>query len=98
MKIIKGVKYYSIGEVAKEISRSPRTIKNWYEWANIEERQHKLPVYRTDLDLRGTRFFKEEDIKVLMRFRNSISYGQMSNVSRTKWGERGRIIAKRDKK
>lgn len=81
--------YVTIGYVAKEVGRSVTTIKNWYEWAEKNDRLEELPEMRTDLDEKGTRYFKENDIDKFKTFRDSIKYGMMSDVSREKWGKRG---------
>lgn len=85
-------KYLTIGEVARIIGRSPSTIKNWYEWYNEQSDEVKqvnpLPEYRTDRNEKGTRFFRESDIEILEKFRDSISYGKMAEISRQKWGKR----------
>lgn len=82
--------YITIGEVAKKIGRGVVTIKNWYEWAEKNDRLDMLPEMRRDLDARGTRYFREADIPKLIEFRDSIKYGMMADVNRKKWGERGR--------
>lgn len=98
MKTINGVNYLSIGETAKLVDRSAQTIKNWFKWCSaqgVEPNQVGLPEYRRDLDGKGTYHFKEEDIPALIDFRDSISYGQMSDFNITRWGQRGREIEAR---
>lgn len=93
MKVVDGVKYLTIGEVAKLLSRRTQTIKNWYEWAGTQESlDNPLPELHQDLDARSTRFFKEADIQMLIDFRDSIQYGQLADVNRAKWGERGQVV------
>lgn len=91
MKTINGETYLTIGEVAKIIERGTQTIKNWYEWQD-KERTDELPEIYTDLDAKGTRYFKEEDVPLLAMFRDNIKYGMMASVNRSKWGERGQKI------
>lgn len=86
MKVIDGEKYLTIGEVSKEIGRGVVTIKNWYEYK--DEYGANLPEMFQHFDKKGTRYFKEKDIPKLIAFRDSISYGQLAEVSRRKWGER----------
>lgn len=86
--------YITIGDVAKKIGRGVVTIKNWYEWAEKNDCLDMLPEMRRDLDARGTRFFLESDIDKLIKFRDSIKYGMMADVSRKKWGERGKNTEK----
>lgn len=82
--------FITIGEVSKKIDRGVVTIKNWYEWAERNDKLDSLPEIRRDLDARGTRYFNEDDIPKLIEFRDNIKYGMMSDVSREKWGERGK--------
>lgn len=88
MKRIEDTIYRTIGEVAKMISRGPQTIKNWYAW---QEQEHTdiLPQVFTDLDEKGTRYFRDEDIGLLIHFRDNIKYGMMADFNREKWGVRG---------
>jgi hypothetical protein len=91
MKVVEGVTYYTIGEVAKKITRRTQTIKNWYEYAEAQEGklEHPLPEVYQNLDSRSTRFFKECDIEMIIKFRDNIQYGQLADTNRAKWGERG---------
>jgi hypothetical protein len=89
MKVVNGVNYLSIGEVSEIVERGAQTIKNWYEFA--EENSADLPKVFTDLDKRGTRYFKETDVPMLLDFRDHIKYGMMSSTSRKKWGKRGEV-------
>jgi hypothetical protein len=85
MKIIDGQNYLKIGEVAKLLEKSAQTIKIWYEYA--QENNVELPKYRTDLDARGTRYWKEIDVEKLKAFRDSITKGMMVGTTEKKWGE-----------
>ena len=84
---IDGEDYLSIGGVAKIIGRSPQTIKSWYVWAGDNGVTLPEIVYRGG---KKTRYFLIDDIPKLEEFRDSIKYGQMATVSRTKWGDRGK--------
>lgn len=98
MKTIKGVTYLTIGEVSKKVDRSAQTIKNWYRWCEAEGltlEEVGLPNFRRDLDAKGTYHFREEDIEKLIKFRDSISYGQMSEFNVSRWGKRGKEIESR---
>lgn len=88
MKRIKDTIYHTIGEVAKMINRGPQTIKNWYAWQE-QEQTDILPQVFTDLDEKGTRYFKAEDVGLLIHFRDNIKYGMMADFNREKWGVRG---------
>lgn len=94
MKIIDGIKYLTIGEVAKILERRTLTIKNWYEWAETQTDalEHPLPEVYQDLDQRKTRYFKEEDVSLLIEFKKNIQYGQLADVNRVKWGKKGREV------
>lgn len=95
MKVVDGVTYLTIGEVSKMIDRSAQTIKNWYKWAKLNNEENSLPPYRRDLDAKGTYYFAEQDVQKLIEFRDSISYGQMSDFNVSRWGQRGKEIEAR---
>lgn len=95
MKIVDGVKYLKIGEVAKQIGKSPQTIKHWYEWMNSKPQTEKVLPQFYILDKRGTRYFKEIDMPLLKSFSESIFYGEMSEFNAKLWGERGQLIVER---
>lgn len=84
--------YITIGDVAKKIDRGVVTIKNWYEWAEKNNCLDMLPEIRRDLDARGTRYFREDDIPKLIEFRDNIKYGMMADINREKWGKRGERV------
>lgn len=94
MRQVDGVTYVTIGEAGRAIGRGVQTIKNWYEYQDTGA-SIKLPEIITGLDRRGTRYFREDDVKLLAAFRDTVTYGMMSEVSRNKWGERGRDIVER---
>lgn len=96
MKNISGTKYLTIGEVSKIIKRKPLTIKNWYGWKeqadNVQSKYlPELPVVHRNLDIKRTRYFKQEDLNKLEEFRDAIHYGSiMSDYNRKKnWGKYG---------
>ncbi len=97
MKNIGGKSYLTIGEVAELIDRSAQTIKNWYKWAASTDTNSTagLPPFRRDLDAKGTYHFEEAVIEDLKAFRDSISYGQMSEFNVSRWGKRGKEIEAR---
>ena len=96
MKEREGKVYLTIGQVAKQVDRLPITIKNWYEWAEKNNKEDMLPEMHTDFDAKGTRYFKEEDVPKLIEFRDGIKYGMLNDVSREKWGKRKNKIKSRD--
>lgn len=97
-KEINGVTWYKIGYVSKQVERIPATIKNWYSWAEIEDRLNDLPEVRTNIGRKGTRYFTQEGINQLIKFRDEIVVGEMAEYNREKWGERGkRIILEKSK-
>lgn len=98
MKTIQGVNYYTIGEVAKMVDRNAQTIKSWYKWCENDNKSYEsqgLPEFRRDLDGKRTYHFEESAIEGLIKFRDNIQYGQMSEFNVTRWGERGKEIEAR---
>ena len=95
LKIVDGVKYLKIGEVAKKIGKSPQTIKHWYEWMSSGPETDKVLPKFYILDKRLTRFFKEEDLPAIIAFSESVKYGEMSDFNVGLWGERGQLISER---
>jgi len=93
MRLENGVNYLTIGEVSEIIRRSPSTIKNWYEWYELQDSAERakapLPEMHNDLDAKGTRYFREDQVKLFEVFKEGRKYGKMATVSRTKWGQRG---------
>lgn len=87
-KVIDGVTYLRIGEVAKLIDRSALTIKNWYQWAEETDNLDLLPPIYFIGEKRKIRHFREEDVPKLIKFRDSIQYGSMSEFNEKKWGDR----------
>lgn len=95
MKVVDGIKYLTIGEAAKIVGRGAQTIKSWYKWAEQNNKDIKelgLPEFRRDIDRRQTYFFKDTDVTLLLKFKDSIAYGQMSDFNVNRWGERGKVI------
>lgn len=99
MKNVDGQRYLTIGEVAREIGRIPQTLKNWITWYDEQpediKKKFPLPTPVTDLDTKGTRFFRAEDLPVFQNFKELIKYGTMANFSVTRWGKRGQKIQQR---
>jgi hypothetical protein len=93
MKTVGEQKYMSIGEVAKVFGHIPRTIKNWINWYEMQSEETKrkfpLPLPVTDLDTKGTWFFRVEDVQIFEQFKQAKRYGTMYDYSVTKWGEYG---------
>lgn len=89
MKIVDNVSYLRIGEVSEQIGRTVQTIISWYAWAEKNECLHELPEIHY-LDLRKTRYFKEDEVHMLNEFKDKIKYGMMAEMNREKWGKRGK--------
>ena len=89
MRHIDGQIYYTIGEVATMIDRGAQTIKNWYAWEEREQTDF-LPQVFMNIDEKKTRYFKEQDVPNLIKFRDKMKYGMMSDFNREKWGKRGK--------
>lgn len=94
VKIVDGIRYVKIGEVARIVERSTQSIKLWYDYAK-ENPEVDLPPYRTDLDGRGIRYWKEDDVPKLITFRDTIVRGMMSDFNVNKWGDKGKAIIRR---
>jgi len=94
MKEYMGIKYLKMGEVSKLLKRGPQMIKIWYLYKKEHDNNILLPPYFTNLDARGSRFWKETDIPKLIKFRNSIEKGMLSETTVYKWGKRGENIIK----
>lgn len=93
MREIDGVKYYRISEVCQMVERSQSTIiRVWYGAAEYaaENNIHFplfLPAYRTDQDKKGTRYWSEEAVAKLIKFRDSIRPGDLAFYNRIHmWG------------
>lgn len=88
-----------IGEVAKLIGRTPRSIKHWYSWEEefgVSPILGKLPpVYR--IGPRGDRYFEIEDIHLLIKFRDNLKLhpGLMGEFNRRNKGELGKLQQER---
>lgn len=102
MKVIDGVKYYRISEVCKRVERSQTTITRvWYGAAEYAKENNihfpfALPKFRNDLDQKKTRYWSEEGVKKLIKFRDSIMPGDLAFYNRQHmWGERQQIAKER---
>ena len=102
MREIDGVKYYRISEVCQRVERSQSTIiRVWYGAAEYaaENNIHFplfLPAYRTDQDKKGTRYWSEEAVEKLIKFRDSIRPGDLAFYNRTHmWGGNYKITKER---
>lgn len=102
MKEIDGIKHYRISEVCKMVGRSQSTIlRSWYGAAEYAK-EHGihfpffLPAYRTDQDKKGTRYWSEEAVAKLIKFRDSIRSGDLAFFNRTHmWGDVHRVAKER---
>jgi predicted transcriptional regulator len=77
MKFHNGKRYYTIGEAAEMIGRSPQTIKNWYKLAEGKKDFPALPKIFY-LDEKKTRYFSDVDVQVLEMFRDDVRYGSLT--------------------
>ena len=104
MKEIDGKKWYRIGEVTKMIQRSSSTIIVWYDAAEYAaDTGHPfpfvLPKFRQDIDSRRTRYWSEDGVQMLIRFRDSVMKGDLSFYTRDKfWKPSERERISQDKK
>lgn len=102
MKVIDGVKYYRISEVCKMVERSQTTISRvWYGAAEYAKENNihfpfVLPKFRNDLDQKRTRYWSEEGVTKLIKFRDSLMPGDLAFYNRQHmWGERQQIAKER---
>ena len=88
---IDGVTWIAAGEVAQRISRKPQQIKRWCTWWELTSEHvrdtipHPLPEFRRDLDGYGGRYFREEDLPLLRKFRDQIVYGFFNRLDAEAW-------------
>lgn len=88
MKFAEDKNWYKVGEVCQMINRSLSTLNVWYEaeqYAN-ENNIHfpfVLPAPRTDLDNRGSRYWDDEGVNKLKRFRDNLMRGDLAFYTRT---------------
>ncbi len=107
--LIQSEYFYSWELVGEILERDKRTIDSWYKWfvaqpQDVKE-QINLPVhYNLTAFTRGhvgrpptaKKWFRYKDIKRLIKFRDSIKYGMMSQHHRDySWGKRGQDIRKK---
>lgn len=102
MREIDGVKHYRISEVCEKVGRSQSTIiRVWYGAAEYAAANNIhfpffLPAYRTDQDKKGTRYWSEEAVAKLIKFRDSIRPGDLAFYNRTHmWGGNYKITKER---
>jgi len=79
-------------EVTREqaATRYDKWRSSWYEWyySQSDEEKAKVPLPKEYiLDEKGTRYFKESELNMFERFKESMTYGKVASVSRTKWGK-----------
>ena len=102
MREIDGVKHYRISEVCEKVGRSQSTIiRVWYGAAEYAAANNIhfpffLPAYRTDQDKKGTRYWSEEAVEKLIKFRDSIRPGDLAFYNRIHmWGGNYKITKER---
>ena len=88
MKFAEDKNWYKVGEVCQMVERSIPTINVWYdaEAYALENGIHfpfYLPKPRTDLDKRGSRYWTDEDVQKLKRFRDSLMRGDLAFYTKT---------------
>lgn len=91
--------YLSAGKVGLHLDVSVLTIYRWYKWwenPNFEKPDDLfLPQYYYK-DRRKTKYFKEEDLPALEKFRNALQTthkGCMSEFNAAlQWGKRGEKV------
>ena len=101
MKYFEGKNWYKVGEVAQMVERSLPTINVWYnaEAYALENGIHfpfYLPTPRTDLDNRGSRYWSDDDVSKLKKFRDNLMRGDLAFYTRTLVNETERDLIKKD--
>jgi len=98
MKMINNKRYYTSREVAEMVLRTTQTVVNWDKYSKILEERGENRLIPAPLMIGDKRYWNDEDLKKIIRFRDSIRPGMLSEFSVRMWGERGRQIrAKYDK-
>ena len=92
MKILDGVKYFSIGEVGALINRSPQMIRLWDVWSTEREEQglERFIPKPVILDNTKTRYWDEFEIGVLMQFADYKKQGILKDYSKRQYGAKYR--------
>lgn len=104
MKEVEGKKYYTAAELSPLIGRSYSTIVAWYDAEKMAKDNNmpfegELPEIRRDFDLKRTRYWCEDDIPKLIKFRDEIKPGDLSYYNkRIMWGVRGKEILEKERK
>lgn len=93
----KKINYLSVGKVCLLLDVSPMTVKRWYIWWENKEFEKPKGLYLPKYyhrDRRKTKFFKEEDIPLLEKFRDDLRgkyKGAMSEFNAVySWGQVGK--------
>ena len=91
----------SITEAGWYVGVSPITIKRWYKWWSSLDEQDKPPSINLPQvftkDKRGTWYFNNADLQILIDFRDKLPRGAMSNFNAQFWGKYGKQYLKRKK-
>lgn len=103
MKFTEGKNWYKVGEVCQMLNRSLSTINVWYEAQDFANENNihfpfVLPEPRTDLDNRGSRFWDDEGVNKLKRFRDNLMRGDLAFYTRTLAGKTDRELIQADAK
>lgn len=94
--VINGVEYYSVSTIATVVNRSVQTIRLWDDYSNeLEERgDPRLIPKPTRIGKKNSRGWTEDQVVEILEFSKSISYGDIAEFSRKRWGERGDTVSK----
>jgi DNA-binding transcriptional MerR regulator len=83
---VHGTEYYSIGTVSEIIGKSNQTIRLWDSWCG--ENNERLIPQSTRIGKNMIRCWSEEEIEIIRDFSKNLKYGDIAQISRTRWGER----------
>ena len=94
MIFIKGVPYKKISEVAEIIDVHPNTLRNWDKFGDeLESRgQDRLIPKSYRVGTRGIRYWNDEQIEEIRKFRDKDKYGELAYFNRAVWGNRGKHL------
>lgn len=92
MKILDGVKYYTVGEAAALINRSAQMLRLWDKWSTEREEQglERFIPKPVIFDNTKTRYWDEFEIGVLMQFAEFKKQGLMKDYTKRQYGAKYR--------
>jgi DNA-binding transcriptional MerR regulator len=93
---VHGVEYYSIGTVSEIVGKSKQTIRLWDVWSDkleLNDSERLIPQ-SCRIGKTGTRCWTEDEIKEIVSFSKNLKYGDIAEMSRTRWGEKSNNLTR----